>query len=81
MSQCTNCQHLQAEINRLEIEVQKLQKEVLRLKRIIDSAEALCALVEAEASTILATNQPKGVWAYNKGKKESADRISQALYY
>lgn len=81
MSQCTNCQHLQADVQRLEAEVKRLQAEVLRLKRIIDAAEALCALVATEANVILSTNQPKGVWAYNKGKKEAADRISAALYY
>lgn len=81
MSECTNCPRLQAEINRLEAENNRLQNEIIRLKRIIDSAGALCALVEAEADIVLSGNQPRGVWAYNKGKQEAAGRIAPALYY
>lgn len=81
MNQCTNCSHLQTEVNRLEAENQRLRNEILRLKRIIDSAKVLCATVATEANVILSTNSPRGVWAYNKGKKEAADRINVALYY
>lgn len=81
MSDCSNCLILQSEVDRLEIENQKLQREIFRLRKIIDRAESESAMVATEANVILSTSQPKGVWAYNKGKKESADRIGQTLYY
>lgn len=81
MSECVNCPRLQAEITRLENENQRLRFEVVRLKRIIDNAGALCAMVETEANAVLATNSPKGIWAWNKGKREAANRISPTLYY
>lgn len=65
----------------MEAENQRLRNEILRLKRIIDSAEALCATVATEANCVLSINSPRGVWAYNKGKREATDRISVALYY
>ena len=81
MADCTNCLHLQAQVTRLEVENQKLRYEVTRLKRIIDNAGAFCAMVSTEAAAILSQSTPKGVWAWNKGKREAADRISVTLNY
>lgn len=81
MSDCQNCAELSQIIQRQQVEIKRLNVEVDRLKRIIQSAASLCAKLSMDADGVLRGSSPRGVWAYNKGQKSTAETISGSLYY
>jgi hypothetical protein len=81
MSECQTCIELTRIIEQQQLQIKRLNVEILRLKRIIDLASALCARLSMDADMVLRGSSPRGVWAYNKGQKSTAETISTVLYY
>lgn len=60
--------------------IQRQQAEIIRLQRVIQSAQAVSARIEAEADKVLnGSGVPRGKWAFAKGAKDAAEAIYRRL--
>ena len=65
MSNCQNCAKLQAEND--------------RLNQMLQQVKVYCSKVLGDANRVLAGNNPKAVWSYNKAIKDKFEPIDKFL--
>ena len=89
MADCTNCTHLQAQVNRLDAENSALRLRVTRMenglsraraviehqKRQLDLARTTCLQYIQKAEEAMRVHLPRGTWALWKGRAEAAREI------
>jgi hypothetical protein len=70
-----NCPHCQA----LARIIQQQQAELKRLNKLIENARSAADREAATADRTMRGNQPRGVWSYARGQRETAAAIAKCL--
>jgi hypothetical protein len=85
---CTNCAHLQAQVDRFQAElaaamreIERLRRKTERLQRVIRLAWAACQKWLAQTDEVLAQKSgvSRGEWAFARGAHEVAKRLLAIL--
>lgn len=79
---CPDCSNAQSEIAALQREVAVLSKKIFKLEKRIEllqkrltAIRQICAYIIKEADKKLSGHNPRGIWAFAKGAKKTAESV------